>query len=821
MPFPSAALDVVDSFTGSNGPLDPTKWGDVAYGGGTVGISITGNQAVATTTAGAALGLAEHDANFEASIDLPTVTAGNLYVALFFSMTGGTGGSWEAYWVIVSETTWKLRKRVAGSTADLVVNGVAPQLASGDRIGVRRLDEAIEVYHYTSGAWNQTAVITASDGDLAAGGVFALDIQSTAWALDNLSAKALAGGVTGAVSLHVNADHPDADDDRLRSQVAEDTPLATVLKAWQLARAVDAESDDDSDEVVLWAAANADPTNSLDASVYAGFTHNYGQGFLSFGNNTGNKPILMRGVTAAGETPADRSEMPKWLGYDATLFGNHAFEWLNFGYEFDSGDDVLTIKNIVQNFDITWTNCAWTGGAYLIRNATGTLRWEDCEITSKISEFLGQGGRTLDGVGFKVVNSSEQGEDFQCHFEWVRCEIHDVEGEDGFQMGTGAPDQAGTYAHWEDCYWHDLVQPDDDANPTDIHLDCVQILGGPEYKFTNCRFQRTTSCIQASDFRNGLIHIENCMFEGASIEFPAKAGIPITIQGTDTFVMINNTVAHSGFGQAIKLNWRYEPSSGHTDIVWLNNILDGVIYTSSPVLGTVEMKNNLIGAAFGGFTLPVGNGNLQGFVEYGETDATILELANSPTTNPATDAGLSHASDVRVPLLDRLGRSRTGTGTDIGCHESPLSPPIEASGRPPYVLDLTPEGAGAAASVSPTARLLPVPGETIDVTTVNPASAFVQDRNYTLPAVVSLSAPDLNGYQTITINPKASVTPTVVEGDLYELVTYTAHLVDVADTAGNTIAPTSWQFTAAGPSGPAIRTSDASESPGWAIGYVT
>lgn len=792
MAYPSGALTTFDAFTGSDGPLNPAIWGTTAYGGTpAAGVGIISNQMAPTTTAGAVYSIVDHTQNFEATVDIITATAGVGYIAWFFCMQDGDSGSWSAYWVVIAEDVWRLNKRFAGATTpeiDLDSNG--PVLASGDKLGVRRLDETIEIYHYTGGAWNQTPILSTSDTDLPLAGAFAFDFQATDWRMDNLSTLELTGGVTGAVSLHVNADHPDADDDRLRSQVTADTPLRTILKAAQLARGVDEDSDDDSDEIVVWKAAAADPDNTTDPGVYAGFTHFFGLGDLPFGNNSGNKPIVMRGVDADGETPEDDSGRPRWLGFDATSLNNWQFEDLHFGYEFDSGDDVLTIKTLYTPTDLTWTRCMWTGGAYLIRNAAGLMRWEECEITAKISEFLGQGGRTLDGVGFKIVNSSESGEDFRCHFEYEDCFIHHVEGEDAFQVGTGSATQADTYIHWTRCSWEDIIQPGADGtpqNPTGIHTDCVQILGGPEYKFDSCSFRRATSCIMVSDFRNGLVHVENTKFHGSAIEAPGDAGIAMQVQGTDRLVLINNTFAYSGFGRGLYLFFKYLPSTGQTDLTFINNIFDG-IWASSPVLGTQIYKNNLIGAVFGTFVMPTGNGNIQGICEFGSTDATTLELANTPAANLATDAG--NNTDPLVPALDRLGRARTGSGTDIGCHESPTDPPIAADARPPYILSVTPsEGAtGASGTTNVVVETYPLPTETIDAESITSTTFYIKDpQGITLPVLTR--SVDTN---TITLD---------IDGTLYPLVTYTAFITTgVADTGGNHVAQDkTWDFRVIGP----------------------
>lgn len=788
---------LIDPFTRADGLLN-AGGGSTNWTAGKVGSSSGGNWVVASNVAKPNAAGANHLSAFNLPGDMevvfttPTAGAASTFAAVYFRLVNPTLSTWEGYWFIYDLVNWKINKRVAGVTTTIGSVGVSASghtLAAGDKVWIHRVGTALKLRHYrvSDGFWTDAPLIDVVDSSFQSSGPIALE-ASGAWTIDDIIGDAAVSetGPASSMTLTVDADHGSATDTQTRATVTSSNPLKTILKALQIAQA----TPDYADVIEIKWAANADATNGKDTSVYAGFTHNEGLGNIPLGDNSANETIIVRGVDVSGH-------MAKTLGLvAATDFKNWQFENLQFGYDFDSGDDNLTAQDWLRPVDLTFVDCVWTGGGAQITNASGDMTWTDCEISARWSPFKSTGGRRLDGAGFRIINSANTGEDFRCHFWWDGCEFHHIEGEDGVQVGTGAATQLGTWCKWSDCHFHDIVQAGADGsvdNPASIHTDVVQILGGPEYRFENCEFDRCTSCIQASDFHNGLIHISNCKLPRSAVTIPDKAGIAISIQGTDTLELINNTCVDNGFGLGIKLGFKQPAVT--TKMTMLNNIFDGVSGSGMVFSVDTVVHGNVIVKALGNFVIP--SGNKTGIVEFGtsiDTDQELAALAGH--VNAAKDAGVN---DALVPSTDRLGRSRDGGLPDAGCHETPAAYNVRPESRPPFLIGESPLGSGASVSSNFAVTLFPKSGEVIDPDTVDETSFFVVDPGgHILPVkAISISSPDVDNHQTITLD---------VDGRLYPYVSYTATLTDVvADTEGSALQlPLTWTVQAAGPIDPAV-----------------
>jgi hypothetical protein len=318
--------------------------------------------------------------------------------------------------------------------------------------------------------------------------------------------------------------------------------------------------------------------------------------------------------------------------------------------------------------------------------------------------------------------------------------------------------------------------------------------------------------LQITDFRNGLIRFTRNLTVGIEI--------PIQCQGTDEIELIQNTFIPPPSQPALTLlfyNHAVLPQDTLATIV--NNIFGGFYMRDGDSVSAYfrtgsDISHNIV-LSSPGLTSAHGD-NLAGISEFG-TSARLLnipdetetigdvernwELANTPITSPGIGEGKT--TDVAADLYDRAYASPP----DVGCLQSSVGTPVTPVPRSPYILSRYPaaNATGVDPAVSPSAPLYPVPGQEINPASVTTSTAYVTDAaNVALPAVVTLSDP-VDGAQTITVNLKQTVTPAPVEGDLFPLVVYTAHLTDgIEDTEGSALSATAWSFRVAGTGGPAI-----------------
>jgi hypothetical protein len=815
VPFPQVS-DSIDNFNRADGDIGAgagaSIWDSVGWGGSGGGLVVVGNQMASGSGTQSRVTLVELPADFEFILSVLVVGGASQSQGFFFCGQNLDTGAWESYYLYyAADVGWALYKRVGGSGTPIGSSGPGwPVLVNGDKIGIHRVGDAIKIRRYTAGAWVQTPIIDVTDASIQAAGTLAFEIQGTGWRYDDLiggAAVAEGGGgdpdpegPTEPVTIYVDADHPDASDAHTREEAADpDTPLRTVQAAALLAYA----TEEWADTIQVEPAVLANALDALDTAVYARLHHRTqggtGTDVLPMGDNAGNAPIVVKGHVVDGV-------MPKIAGIDGRELRNWQFEDFQQGYDRGSGDDNLTIGSLTNVEDLVFRRVKYTGGGYYVVSFTGELLWDDCEVYAPYSEFQGSGNRFLDGVGFHLI-AMDTGEGvFRTGTaRFTGCTFADVEGEDAIQCSLG-PVDVGTGLIVEDCTFMNIIQAEGGA-----HTDCIQSLGGAFYTVRNSRFLNCASPFIASDDRNGTITLENNLLVGG--------GQQVSIQGTDTIVIRHNTFLRSVFGMSVGFGGRTAGVVQH--ITMVNNLMENFSLGDAIVDPDSVIENNAL-LSSPGFTGPYG-ANLPGIPELG-TSARMsaipeptdgfgrnYELANS-SPNPGIGAGLHLGGALPT---DQLGRARTNP-PDIGAFQSTSGTVVTPAARPPYVIARVPasESAGVSRTTHVTLTLAPRPGKHIDPDTVTEDTMYVTDPiGGVLPALsVSLSAPDADNHQVLTLD---------IDGTLYPLVYYTAHALSaIADTEGSHIASAqAWSFRTAGLGGPAVEDPSQNDESGFLVTF--
>lgn len=819
MAFPSIST-VVDDFNRADGlvTVGSTVWQAGHVGGAASGLRVISNALGADSNSLGQLGSTNTN-TFETFFDV--VETSISYLGFFFSLQNPTTAEWEGYWLLIDGTHWKIRKRIANviSTVQEVALG---NPNAGDKIGIRKSPGLIEVFRYTSGAWNQTPIVSANDTDFA-GGTWAFELGNSAWRLDNLVLDEIAAvGGTGpdaAVTIYVNPDHANSSDTYTRG-IAMDagSPLKTIQRAGEIVRA----SPTWADTILVTKAVNAnaaDPNGQTGvyARVKANTIMQEGVPGWAFADNTGNLPIVLKGAGSAplpllsgarrnpSTTPDNR---PRMQGLDLVRVRNWIIEDIHIGYEYNSGFDVLTYSIWDLCGPLTFRRCKWTGGGADVLNPANpggaAILWEDCEITARYSVFGGADGRGGDGRGFRVIKNSVAGEDFRGSLIVRRCFIHDVQGEDAFALGMGAPDQIDSEFIAEDSLFLDVVigQGDTRYGVVEAHTDCIQVLGGPSFTIRRNVFDNYTAAVNATDYRNGLITIENNLFIGRAKENPNWVGIAVSVQGTTELRIFHNTSMNNGYGIALSLYYKYTVPNGML-VHMANNVWDGVQQSPDFVKHVNSTdQGNLIGQAFGVYSIPPTN--TEGIAEFGTSSDTAWELATLPAPSLGIDAGVPGV--VNAPTLDRLGRAY-GPTPNMGCHADPPEA-VTAYSRGPILLNLAPANGsfGVDRFTHIRARIYPMPTVNVDSSTLNAQTIYLLDPgNQKIPGAISLN----QGTGIFTLD---------LEGSLYPFVKYTAWVIGgaagIKDVVGRPLQQTySWSFEIGGTGTPAYRTAAEEPSP--------
>jgi hypothetical protein len=816
MAFPVDA-NLIDDFNGLNGVhLDawqPTKWAaGPLYGppSGTWWWQINSSHASPAAESANHLSLFQMPADFELCFDLSVVAVSSGYLAMFFSVQNGGTSGWEGYWFIWTiGGAFAINKHVAGVTTPLATLPSSP-FAQGDKIGLKRLGAAIQVYRRPSGgAWDQTPVINITDADLEAAGAIALE-GAGGWQIDNLTGTLPVGWTAGGggggpppppptptpTTFYVNAAAAGASDTHTRLEAQDpNTPLRTVQAAGVLAVP--------GDTIVVEPAANANPLDAFDTHVYIGLhtdLDDFKNPIVPYGDNTGNTPITLQGHVLGDGT------RPKLRLCDGLLFKNWVVQDFQIGYDRGSGRDYLTSGTLHNAGNgLTYRRVTFTGGGHYVVSWTGDLLYEDCTIYSPFSPDQGS-SNFMDGAGFHLISvDTSDGTQRVGTATYRRCHFEDVVGEDCCQAGIG-----GSTLIVEDCTFLSIRQSGAVAS---AHTDCVQVLGSNEVHITGCWFLDCDSAFIASDGENNLIRLENNLVVGGGVQWQG--------QGTHEWIIRHNTILKSFYGLSLAFGGR---TVGLVQkITMVNNIFEDFAFTDAIVDPASVVTNNICLNAPGKVT-PYGT-QLPGVTEFGTSARMAVLPVPAPTwttynrdyelsNDPVPTAGIGQGVHLADLTVDRLGRARKAT-PDCGCHESDPAVLVGAAARAPRVLSRAP--ASGVLNASPDTDievvLFAMPGAQIDPATVTESSFYATDPGgFILPTVsVSVGPPDGQGHQLLTL---------IVAGPLWQYVHYHGVLTtDVADTNGNHLeVAQEWDFRVSGPASPAVGAQDSGGE--WTVGVV-
>lgn len=811
VPGPTAIFDNANRANGA--AYDGTGaaiWDDKFIGGATGALVVDSSKLKVTSSDQGAITADTFTDSFTL-IFLDTVTSGALG---FYWRLQNADASWTGYWFVADGLNWAIKKRtVGGGGGDVTLDSatVVSSLTLG--VGIRVYGTTFEVYRYEDNAWEQTPVLSATGDTDFASGPNCVNLPNDTWIVDRIeTADASLEPPDGPFTIYVDADHPDASDEYSRLEASDpDTPLLTPDRAGMLAYATETWGD----TILLKRADAANPEDERgEMTCYPVMDHRLNTrgarpAGYPFGDNTGNLPITVKGEIVADVRAALR-------GFTSRRLKNWAFEDLQFGYDVDGGNDYLTLNAVERGEDLTYTNCLFTGGGNQYSYWAGTIHHEGCTVRAPLSPSAND---PFDGRGFGTSpdpNDSDGGQNSGV-VEWVDCQFGPVRGNDAIQASVGAYLAASQWGSVlvRGCVFTDVIE-----GASQFHTDSVQVLGGPLFEIEHCIFIGCSTSIIASDFHNGTIRFDANLIVGA--------GAQITIQGTDTLKMRNNTVLTYGALSNTAL-FLVDRTTGVTTLGDVrNNIFQSVYYRDRPAStwwaeGTVFDNNIVIQDP--GTANPWGT-NLPGIPELGTTtrvDALDLpasyvmtelpdpltlafELANSPFDSPGLGEGIV-VEDDDFPATDLLGRAWDVATPDVGCFQSDPGTVVTPTARPPYILSRFPASgaAGVAEDVSVTAELYPVPGVGMDDTTVTTTNAYVSDPDgETIPAIVTLGETSPGGSQTVTVDMKSSLSP-LREGLLLPLVTYTVHLTGgIEDEDGTALESVTWSFRIVGPEGPAI-----------------
>lgn len=822
MPFPGS-LSRFDRPTRADGAAHAgtgaTVWDDVALGGGASGLIVTGNRlAVSTPDSGALTVASESD-----FIRIIQITTASGFFGYFWRIQDAESSSWSAYWFVADGVNWAIRKRVSESTTTLDSATVDSSLGDFERLAIEVDGTTMRVYRQQGGFWAETPVLEATDSDITSAGPTYLNLGSTSARIGDIETGDL--NPTGPVTIWVDADHPDATDDLYRDEVSESTPFATPQAAayhlWS--------TEEWADELAVKYADNANPEDPHDTSVYGSMDHrfntvaDYPAGWPR-GDNEGYEKIVMRGVAVGGKRPKIKNISGRFLRnwQFGELDGNgDAIQDSGWQQGYDRGAtdgdgerlDVRNLSELESTADLMFAGIHFTGGAFQLSAWHGDIELRGCEINAPLPSLPDLASRDGRGMGGSVEPGFAGGTP---EVGWLiarKCTFKDIRGNDAIQIGQAELHYTGVAGVLiEDSYFFDVYE-----GFVEFHTDAIQILGCPEVTIRRSWFIGCTNLVIASDWRNGVITVENCFMYG---------GTPVTVQGTNELRLIHNTFLESAFPDSSVVLFTRATLPEPMKLVAVNNIVGGFFWrdvTSRTLDDESLITNNLVLTDPGGTTDSTPSGtHLPGLPEFGISPrleelglpteyamfpaevAPAFELANTPNESPGIGQGYTELEG--LPTHDILGREYA-EARDVGCFQSDPEVEVTPVARRPYVISRSPSpgATGVADNASVVVVFYPKPGETIDEDTLTSSTVLLEDpAGYQIPATIAITEPDEDGYQTVTLNLKRSTSPTVKEGTLYPLVVYTATIEGIRDTEASEITPASWEFRVAGPDGPAI-----------------
>jgi hypothetical protein len=772
--MPLSNTTTLDDFARADGPLGGNWSATAALVNAATGIVIVGGRMVYI---GSGADSAFLTPDFGPDVDFQLVpkagwTLGDGDAVVVFARGGGFGSSgWGGVFLVLiggaTTDTWELREKPAGGSASVLtsVSGVS-KLGAGDSIELEVIGTQAAAYRVNGGV--ATSVVAPTTTTINGAGKFGVELSPAAGSLDGI--ETLLGGTVVPVgnTIYVDPLNGAASDSHTYVQAQDPaTPLVT------------------SDAAV--------------AMIQSGDTIRMIDGGGQFPEFVALSPILATNVTVEGPDASTG-----WHVRRLHLRGVDRWTFRNMVTHGNSQGDLSELDGCFNLTLVNWQ--AQRGGANILA-AQGDWLWDGGSVQAPLD---GPVVSFLDGVGWRFHYAFDTVNEIG-NVEFRGHEFSNVQGEDGCQF-LGGSFHVG-YLKFTRCYWHDFTQSTESNAP---HTDGVQVIGANQVIFDSPRFERVPSMIISSDDFVQEMQLLNAYFKGE----PA-GGYSTQFFGMKHLIARNCTWEQSNFGGLrVGYDSRLDAFSGGVPITPIidiaNCIIDKLDYTegidepTNPQAATITQTHNLIGSG------PTQATDEQGFAEYGHTASTDLELANSPagTNALAIDTGVAHATDALVPLLDRLGRSRKGMGTDLGCHESDPAVLVTVDARALRVIEFVPAPSAVDVPVDTDVSivLFPKPGESLDIATVSAASFYVTDPgDRHLPVVsVSIGVLDGDGFQTVTLD---------VDGDLYPYVVYTVVMeATVADTEGSMLtAQETWSFRASGPDTPAVGKQDNGE---WAIGVV-
>jgi len=172
MAFPTTGI--LDDFNRADeNPLANGNWSNPIRSGNAgmrlVSLRAAGHTASADSTS--YWSAATYGPDSEAWVKIPTLMEdnGGGNVTVFVRITT-PGASLNCYMAIARRGTgnWQLYRCVSGSFVSL--GTAARSMVAGDGIGLEAIGTAIKVYRFTAGAWNQTPILSVSDGNVTGSG---------------------------------------------------------------------------------------------------------------------------------------------------------------------------------------------------------------------------------------------------------------------------------------------------------------------------------------------------------------------------------------------------------------------------------------------------------------------------------------------------------------------------------------------------------------------------------------------------------------------------------------------------------------------------
>jgi hypothetical protein len=562
----------------------------------------------------------------------------------------------------------------------------------------------------------------------------------------------------GPATLYVDADHASASDAGDRDDAQDpDTPLETMQRAIELVV---------SGDTIRWVKSTG---------VYAGFTAT-------------NEESTATDITIIGPETEDRDD---WVSTERwTWVDRVRWKISNVITDGTPGEPPRMYRTVCGDDPTIENWWAKQGGAEIL-HWSGHFQINAPRIEAPWdSDFA---GAYMTGAGFRI-GSQYTLDGFQADDLTINDPFFiNIGGEDALNLaGLGNDSHTGT-VRVVNPYFENVRQ----AVGATAHTDCIASAGCDRLEIINPEFgPNCESYIIASD---GYIN-EFVLINGKCIGTPLVTGYSVQLSGVRDALIVNSTFANSRFG-GLRFYVNSNPVEDPTRLIF-NNIIDKYNIDDGWVPTEAEQHHNAI------LSGPRTDDDLIGFPEFGTSVDTDHELANSGWTSVGINAGFVTGA----PTLDRLGRSRNGT-LDIGCHESNPAVPVTVDPRPPYLssLNVTDNDGNSISAVgavdvyrytSIEAVMNPRPGTEIDPATVSSSSAFVRDSDgYTIPAIVTLGELDEDSLQTILIDLKYSISPTIQEGKLDLLGEYTIVLTTAikdTDSPQSVFAGTTTNFRVVG-----------------------